>query len=349
MARQVRWKEDDERSRFSGMLFRSIQSCHINFLIGAGASCPGIPAGGTVEKEIVGLLEGGDSVAATAKTVDFLKSFAEPTKALATGEYSDAVQGCLSNYIDFIRAIDSLLSERKTSLLPRQASIFTTNYDLFMEKASEACPSIILNDGFYRAPTVSALPEYRSERLFDATLHTGNHYDYTAEIPSINLIKFHGSLSWQRQDDTVVYRIVDCDALKQLNPSDLDATEAFLSTLAIVLPTKRKFRETILDRTYYDLLRVFANVLERENTLLFCFGFSFRDEHVLDIVRRALRNPTLLLIVSCYSPAEVQFVNETFASYNNVVALVPEAEGDLDFRTIIQMIQEVPPRLQSNQ
>lgn len=349
MAKQVRWSDDAEREGLADVLFKSIQSCHVNFLIGAGASCPGIPAGGEVEQEIVALLEAGDTEAATEKTITLAKTFAGPTRELIAGECSGTVEGCLENYVEFIQTVDALLSERKTSLLPRQASIFTTNYDLFIEKASEACPSIILNDGFYRAPSLTGNSVYRSERLFDVTHHTGNHYDYTAEIPSINLIKVHGSLSWQRIDDNVVYKIIDCDALENITAENPTEAEAFLNTLAIVLPTKRKFRETILDRTYYDLLRVFANVLERENTLLFCFGFSFRDEHILDIVRRALRNPTLLLVVSCYSPNEVEFVNNTFASYNNVIALVPQAPGDLNFKAVNKLIRDVLPKLQGDQ
>ncbi len=48
-----------------------------------------------------------------------------------------------------------------------------------------------------------------------------------------------------------------------------------------------------MDSTYYELLRIYNNELDREGTLLVSFGFSFGDKHILDITRRALKNPTL--------------------------------------------------------
>jgi hypothetical protein len=38
-----------------------------------------------------------------------------------------------NNYLHFLRAIEVLLSERHSNLLPRKANLFTTNYDLFVE------------------------------------------------------------------------------------------------------------------------------------------------------------------------------------------------------------------------
>ena len=36
----------------------------------------------------------------------------------------------------------------------------------------------------------------------------------------------------------------------------------------------KKFGETVLERYYYDLLRIYANELDRNNALLLVFGFS---------------------------------------------------------------------------
>lgn len=75
--------------------------------------------------------------------------------------------------------------------------------------------------------------------------------------------------------------------------------------LGIVNPDKRKFATTVLNQTYYELIRRFANELEKENSVLFTHGFSFRDEHLRDLVLRAARmNPTLQVIVFCYSRAD---------------------------------------------
>lgn len=343
MARDIKLGNKDEREAFGEVLFRSIQSAHLNFLIGAGASCPGVGTAWRIEAEIAELVAAGNFDEANKRSVQFLKQFKKPMIELIEGQPSKGVEISLKQYISFIQAIDAILSERKNNLLPRQASVFTTNYDLFVESAAEQCPSIILNDGFNRVPSLRNIHKFAPEKLFDATLHTGDHYGYTAELPSINLIKLHGSISWQNVDKTVVYRLLDFAALDALKESDSRAIATFIQNVAIVLPTQRKYQQTLIERVYYDLLRIFANVMERENSLLIAFGFSFRDEHIMEVVKRALRNPTLKLIISCFAPGEVQSLRDKFASYNNVSLIVPENEGELTFNKLVELLSQVAP------
>jgi hypothetical protein len=37
----------------------------------------------------------------------------------------------------------------------------------------------------------------------------------------------------------------------------------------IVNPSKKKFKDTVLNETHYDLLRIYNNELEKENSVLF--------------------------------------------------------------------------------
>ena len=53
--------------------------------------------------------------------------------------------------------------------------------------------------------------------------------------------------------------------------------KAFVDAYAVVLPQTKKFHTTLMDSTYYELLRIYANELDREGTLLVSFGFSFGD------------------------------------------------------------------------
>ena len=137
---------------------------------------------------------------------------------------------------------------------------------------------------------------------------------------------------------------MDFSRLAKLKDGDLKASATLLESVAIVLPTYRKFQQTLIERTYYDLLRIFSNVMEREGSLLVAFGFSFRDEHILEIVKRALRNPTLSLIISCYSLEDVEYLRGCFSSYNNVTLLVPAEKGDLTFSKVTKMISTVVPQ-----
>jgi hypothetical protein len=51
MARDVRLDDKDGFKAFQEVLFRAIQSSDLNFLFGAGASCPGIAPAGDVEAQ----------------------------------------------------------------------------------------------------------------------------------------------------------------------------------------------------------------------------------------------------------------------------------------------------------
>ena len=65
---------------------------------------------------------------------------------------------------------------------------------------------------------------------------------------------------------------------------------------------------------------MFANELERQNTILITFGFSFADEHILQIVKRALSsNQTLTLLLFPYNDDDLKKFEKMFKSYNNVL------------------------------
>ena len=103
--------------------------------------------------------------------------------------------------------------------------------------------------------------------------------------------------------------------------------------LGIVNPDKQKFATTVLNETYYELIRRFANELEKENSVLFVHGFSFRDEHLRDVVVRAARsNPTLQVIVFCYSRGDLaayqKLIPETDVKNSNILFLLPAEPED---------------------
>jgi hypothetical protein len=176
-------------------LARCFQSARINFLIGSGASRPAIATAGTLEQEIADLAEAGDDAEARQKIYKFMAGIQVPMNKLIKKSPSDANTETNAYYSDFLQIIETILAERRTSLLPKQATIFTTNYDLFIENAAISSHGLSINDGFSRAPSLDNRMEYSSRNFFNTTYNTGNVYDYKVEIPSINVIKLHGSLS----------------------------------------------------------------------------------------------------------------------------------------------------------
>lgn len=66
----------------------------------------------------------------------------------------------------------------------------------------------------------------------------------------------------------------------------------------LVLPRKDKFRETLLENVYYDLLRTYSNELDKEGSLLIVFGFSFADEHIESLTKKRYETPRSKLLYS---------------------------------------------------
>ena len=323
-------------------LARSFQSGNVNFLVGSGASMPAIPAAGQIEQDIAALFEAGDEEQARSRMYEFLAGIQTPTNTLINDEDHGGLVQSLTYYADYIGIVEMILSERRTTLLPKQATIFTTNYDLLIEKASIRYPALKLNDGFTRVPSLDNRMEYSSRNFFNTTYNTGNLYSYKVEIPCINLIKLHGSLSWKKDGDEIVFSVSARDVLP--NDRTADQIAAFIDDYAVVLPQTTKFRTTLMDRTYYELLRIYANELDRENTLLVTFGFSFGDEHIRDITRRALKNPTLRLVAFAHSNGDKESFEEIFSGHNNVVVIAPEDGETIGFENFNDALRGLLPK-----
>jgi SIR2-like protein len=276
---------------------------------------------------------------------ELLSSVQAPSNRLASGAPNENELSALGSYQTFLRVVETILTERRSTVLPKQATVFTTNYDVFLDVAVRACPAIAVAAGFDGAGWIEAVAEYSSGRFFLTTYDTGNLYDYRVELPSLNLVKLHGCVSWQKDGERIVRRAVQCALLENLD--NIAAVEEFVSRYAVVLPQLEKFRTTVMDRTYYELLRLYANALDRANVLLVAFGFSFRDEHILHITRRALKNPTLRLVAFAHNREDRDFYAESFAANNNaLIVAAPEAEH-VDFERFNGLIGEAVPKPES--
>jgi hypothetical protein len=158
-------------------------------------------------------------------------------------------------------------------------------------------------------------------------------------------VKLHGSLSWRKNLDTVVFNAAAISKLTTDQKADVAQVRAYLETHFIILPNLRKFHTTLTDRIYYDLLRLFSKAFDRENAVLMTFGFSFADEHILDVTRRGLRNPTSQLIIFSYDDKSAADYKSKFEKHRNVTILAPKAGGSLNFRRLIEILTAVIPGL----
>lgn len=334
---------ETDKDELLDRLMKMFQSANINFLFGSGASYPAISVAGDIEAEISSLFQGGKNTDAEKKINDFLHGIQAPMNDLIRGAANANNDTVLASHREFLSTLQNILVERKSSTLRRQATVFTTNYDLFFEKASESLASLVVNDGFKRSPNLSGKCLLATEAFFDATLHTGTLYNYTVEIPAINLVKIHGSLSWARRDDEIYFEVSSKDALTDADKAEHANIKKYNDKFSLILPQKGKFRDTLMDRVYYDLLRLYSNQMDKENTLLIAFGFSFVDEHIFDITKRALKNPTLKLVIFSYDEASAEKFKQKFSAYNNAEIVTPSPGKTIDFAKFNEALQEAIP------
>lgn len=333
---------DANNEHVSKLLEPYIQSGALNFLFGSGASFPAIATAGNIEAEIDAHLQAGEDEAAEKKSFGFLETINAVNRALLNGTPDANAATVRERYQRFIQILDGMLFARKSQLLARQAVVFTTNYDLFLESAVAAAPGVVLNDGFDRSTPLS-VPFFAPERYFDRIYRASSPLGRSTEVPTIDLVKLHGSLSWQRRDEEVIAR-------RELTPTpvagdqdDPDRRAAYLEDHVLILPNVRKFHATLVDRVYYDLLRLFARCLEVDNAVLVAFGFSFSDRHILDLTRRSLRNPTAQLILIAYDQAAADGYLATFAGHRNVTVIAPPAGATIDFTRLNDIFEAVVP------
>lgn len=346
------WNVDKEEKALVARLQKAIQSVNLNFLIGSGCSSPALGPLGNIEKEIEKRFDEGKEEEGEKMIFGFLTPILEVSTSLEEPE--EKTEKTLENYKTFLSMISEILFERKNNILPRQANIFSCNYDLFVEKAFEGVSGLSkLNDGFNRTPLLSNAFIFSPAEFFNSIYNNGNLYNYQVQIPSVNLIKLHGSLTWQMADNEIVFRASDSNALLQESrklseASSLSDLKKFNRRFSVVLPTNEKFKSCILNQTYYDLLRIYANELDKENTLLIVEGFSFGDQHITAITKRALKNPSLHMAIFCYKKEELNSYLQKFEDHKNVDIIYSETK-DFSFREINLMLKTVLPVANSKQ
>lgn len=274
------------------------------------------------------------------------------------------------NQISFIRNLQQLIARRGNPVENRQINIFTTNYDMVCEMALEEA-GLYYNDGFRgRIRPYYSTSNYGLTMLKNMTLSEKNTI-----LESFNIYKLHGSIALMEDNGAYIYNSnfkqlilslyeeynkkfdesIESKILSLLEKNKREELELisgnedfclnFVSkfrNMNIVLPMKSKFVKTVLDLNYHELLRIFSNELERKQSLLIVYGFSFSDEHITEIVKRSLENPTLRVYVVCFNKNEVEKIKnkiDKYKNYENIIFVYDEKNIDIkSFNTIIKEV-----------
>ena len=170
--------------------------------------------------------------------------------------------------------LEKLLQRKVTS--PR-IKVFTLNYDLLFESASEKINAIMI-DGFS-----FTFPRTFSGRYFDYDIVQRENSKVQEEDNFIqrvfHLHKLHGSVNWERKGDKT---IIHENSLEPL----------------MVYPRDAKYEDSY-DQPFFEMMARFQRSLRINNdTLLLCIGYSFNDKHINSAIEEALnQNPSFRLAI----------------------------------------------------
>lgn len=189
------------------------------------------------------------------------------------GAFAHGDSTVLSLYESFYRRL--VLRDRS---LPRPW-VFTTNYDLFSERAMDRLGLPYANgfSGVVERRFNPATFRYALAEQLDIT-----NRKWSAVDGFVYLCKLHGSISWT-EDDHGLFPIRE--TWPQIAPSKV-----------MIFPTPAK-QNSSLGSPYSDLFREFQSRIVREQSVLITMGYAFGDEHLNNIIYQALTIPTFRLIV----------------------------------------------------
>lgn len=378
-----------------------IQSSNINFLYGSGISRPYLSTLGNIEKWLTKVAEGdGKETYKDVIKASLYKAYCDGVILKNHYFYHDKdFLETKSAYTDFFSVCNELMNKRNAQLLNKQINLFTTNIDLLAEETLEKS-GIELNDGFRG----TLKPAYNESNFQISLSKSSMQFHKQAEVPMFNLIKVHGAVNWKEQDGTIRSDTMLMYYVKQaldkidkdyfVNLYKVDGTEKTYdevkteaddialhlpnnaydmffdayNQIVMINPTKDKFRTSVLDYHFYELMRIYSNALERENSILFVMGFSFADEHIAKITQRAAdTNPTLQIVVFAYSDKDLETYKKNLGiehgcSNNNILILTPssfkesnqdkykelcESVENFDLKTINLLFKEISKNIHS--
>ena len=356
MEKIIKLSVEDDKVIVSEDILSSLKQlfsgCRVNFLLGAGFSA-----------KLLGLLNNNELI---FEAVNKFQPTNEDERSKATilsaFLYWSFFKRCIAPipkkvcvystdfkpYLALGTVLYRVFSERGNPALDRQFNIFTTNYDPIVELMFDRS-NCVCNDGFEGR----IAPRFSTDNYSKSYYRQAMFSNRKSEIPSVNLIKIHGSVTWSEDiieggieyqdfrscissfqekyeplfDDAMLSKIdtyftasTPADASTQVSSLIVDTLldtlipqkgeysgfiDAYKYSFLIVNPTKEKFSDTLLNKNYYELLRLFSNELEKENSLLVVNGFSFRDEHILDLVKRSMINPSLKVLIFAFKEGNI--------------------------------------------
>lgn len=166
----------------------------------------------------------------------------------------------------------------------RRPAFFTLNYDTLVEQAADNI-GVTVVDGFVGTQRRVFRPEsFDRDFYFPAQTTEGKVHRLDRVI---HLYKLHGSVTWERSDETFDNPFGLCSAPDGPKKPGKDV---------VIYPTPLKYGAT-LGLPYSEMFRRFGQTTAQPQSVLFVIGYNFGDAHVNAVIRQALAIPSFTLVI----------------------------------------------------
>ncbi|CIW93034.1 SIR2 family protein [Streptococcus pneumoniae] len=257
----------------SDQFLKDIQGKNVNFLIGSGASSGLIPTLWIkpIEKSFEELLTSKNYDENQRKVLYFIwfELWIRKTKIFdfnASNKVHNQYKRFVQNLIDFLNneGFDK----------PKRVNIFTSNYDTLFEmifdKLSKENRSTYFNDG-----SRGFFKKFVSTENYHLKIsHSGMSDSFQREIPTINLLKIHGSVTWINSNNEIEVNLENKIFEKLCNSSD-----KIINLITKFNDNNVSTEDNLLDPKKYEETLLFGSLTEEKlSEELFRIFEKFSDE-----------------------------------------------------------------------
>ena len=233
-------------------------------------------------------------------------------------EIKDVLIDSFVNSVDYrkLSLHEIFLLKLRTFGCLRRTDIYTPNYDLAFEYSLDKL-AIEYKDGFSGFVN----------RLFDPRTLQGK--DKTG------LIKIHGSVNW----------IVEEGKVKEFQPKFKDGKVIIDDTAPVLIyPTSRKLYQTY-STPYSELMRHMLDEMETGKNVVIVLGYKYGDDHINEILFKALENPNNIFYFFLYNPDEQgTFIDQLKQLADNMPNInILTGKILADFKTFVKYILPATP------
>jgi len=217
--------------------------------------------------------------------------------------------------------------------LPR-LNIFTTNYDLYSERAMDLLGIHYVN-GF-----TGGITKFFNPAIFNYAL--AEKMDLSQSKWSVidnffYLYKIHDSVNWvQAEGENKLFKV------KEIQEPTFESLKD--KQTIMIHPTPLKYNAS-LGSPYSDLFREFQKKLMQYNNILVTIGYSFSDEHINNLIFQAFTIPSFRLVI-IGEPNDWNAIGKLKNLNDSRIWIIGgRDESDIPLHYFVRFVKEVLPDL----